>query len=134
MRAYILIAAATLFAACAKKETAPAAAEPAAEAVAEAAAATASGEAPSIPTGETGGMCGGIAAFECLNAADYCAFKESECATIADVAGTCAAKPQACTKEYDPVCGCDGVTYGNACSAAGEGVSVASRGECPQTE
>ena len=144
MRVFILIAAAVLFAACAKKEAAPADAAPAGDVVSEAPAdesaaeavaeATASGEAPSIPTGETGGMCGGIAAFECLNAADYCAYKEGECATIADVAGTCAAKPEACTAQYDPVCGCDGVTYPNSCSAAAEGVSVASRGECLQAE
>jgi hypothetical protein len=38
--------------------------------------------------------------------------------------------PGACTQQYDPVCGCDGKTYSNACMALMAGVTIDKVGQC----
>ena len=45
----------------------------------------------------------------------------------------CVLEPQTdaiCTAEYDPVCGCNNVTYANSCSAEAEGIVDYVSGAC----
>jgi hypothetical protein len=62
------------------------------------------------------------------DAVSYCAKDGGDC----DGVGECRARPQICPFNFDPVCGCDGQTYANACAAAAQGVNVAARGDCPR--
>jgi hypothetical protein len=77
--------------------------------------------------------CGGIAGTACPDAQQYCDFGIGRC-KMPDAQGTCKTKSTVCTKEFRPVCGCDGKTYGNACTAAAAGVSIKHEGECGKPE
>jgi hypothetical protein len=71
--------------------------------------------------GESGGVCGQN---------QYCDYPAGQMCDWADGTGTCKDRPQGCTDIYDPVCGCDNMTYGNECAANQAGQGVAYKGEC----
>ena len=65
----------------------------------------------------------------------FCKVAEGACAVPSPQPGVCERNDfDACPEIYAPVCGCDGITYGNECFADLAGVSVLRAGECAATE
>jgi Kazal-type serine protease inhibitor-like protein len=78
--------------------------------------------------GAGGGMPGNCTGDDDCDADEYC--KKASC----DAAmGSCTARGPECrgsSAAFEPVCGCDGITYWNTCVIEHEGFNVALHGEC----
>ena len=78
-----------------------------------------------------GEVCGGIAGIPC-DPGEFCKLPQGGC--CCDFQGICTPIPAECITLFDPVCGCDGVTYGNECEADAAGVSIAHYGRCEDAQ
>lgn len=86
--------------------------------------------APATEGNEQGQSCGSRGQAPCADD-EFCDFPLSAACGETDAPGVCKPVRPMCTREFAPVCGCDGKTYPTACTANASKVSVRSTGPCP---
>ncbi len=77
------------------------------------------------PVPHAGGNCGPVT---CGNN-EFCQFPTGACSQTGGI-GRCVRKGKLCPQIYQPVCGCNGMTYANDCFRESSGVSKRHDGRC----
>jgi hypothetical protein len=75
------------------------------------------------------GGCGGTFGIAC-GGEQFCDVTVENACGDTNLPGECKTVPDFCTEQYQPVCGCDGVTYGNDCFRVMAQAQLAYAGEC----